>query len=1574
MADAKPPSTTDLLLLIAGLQLPRSPDTTADSGEDFYLNEPTTNEQRTLRETQSNPLWLRNPKTAWNNVKFRDWLIATLVAGVADNKHDFTAISEPLIMSMDLLSKEFKPAMAGITREIEELLVTAKTKLERHFFSALSVGISKRRMDGKEVFTLGAGMRRRASVWLNSLEALQADVEFFFPFFVIPSSSHPPEPVFANARSICAGIKISKSNGAAIGRDENDKELVAMRFNLRVPFTTQWVKKSDNELEVFQTTFGTAEIQIQKRIKENSRIAEWENFGGWKNFLENYCKRSEVSDLLNSPVGPLLIAKVSDESGVKDIILKQSKRDEIKADLGETKKDLDAQLALLKNIWTYKPPEKNATGPHSTQRKLGSLLESLGLMSGKQGSGGEFEYTFKVGSGATVSNIIARLIDELDGFPLWIKGLTPKTDNEPRIALSLASQSHLVDTQKSYFGIAGLAYNIPLTPVPEKKSDTKDPKDEDIKTPKITISDDNFTDDESILVEDESEEEQNNDKPKPSDGPKSTVDVLLHLGKWMSGETLDDNWFQRLLPPPESGPKRRVPLPGIRVLPFKRTQNNQDAIFDWTLLIDLLSLGIDIKGTSKDGLGFVKGVAGHFGLGAVEIRLAIKIAIEDFRGEKSFFERFSLNAGVGVKLKDLRLSFGPPEEEKKTEKGGNEIIEGLQELLADDWVVVPTPDKSPEPKLKTRLSAKKKDKFSISVGYLSPLKGGGGTLDIQLYDEKGNRGKMALIPIDRFADPIYIRQIGIGLKGVENIELGKGLPDRAQLTVALTGGFRLPVFEMGFIGAKLMFPLNNPLNFKLGIDGLDVSLKIGSIVISGSFFKSGIEYAGSLTIDVPKASFSAMGFYGPLRVFDMSRDEDVFYQLNLGKVHQKLLAKLTEAKIKPTAVNRTSVPGEWELVAADDTRYTISDDDDKLNLLRLEKTFFVFAMLNAASGTGITVGPIQFTGIALGYGYNRRLKVPRIENVAEFPLVQLVMGEGGFQKDETELLPQLAKPLENPVSALADMSEHLVAERGQQFACGGVRFNINGVVDCFALVIVQWGGGEVEISLLGLARFRHTRDASATPICYVEMQILMSIKPSEGTFKLQALLTSNSWILNTDCKLTGGFALFVWFGGPHKGDAVLTLGGYHPRFQRPEHYPIVPRLGLNWPVNANLSIKGGVYLAITPSCLMLGGKLEATFNSGRVSAWFTIHLDVIVGWFPFFFEVDVGISLRVEATFFLTSIKVTIGASIKMMGPPVRGTAHIDLVVFSFDIKFGPDEVAEPELIGTWQQFCHKFLNMSGSDRQALNAPVIAFPMVQPTLAAGRNNLNALANDQRKDPKPKPQDAVWKVRADEVELSASAAVPVTTLKLGHAKTNTAADGIQDVKLSGNPMMVTKPLALDTTGIKPKSSASTFGAHPMGKKLDSVLNVTVVSDEPSAPSLELSQWTIEEEIGSLPDALWNPAKPDLKPSQPTAKLIEGSITGIKRLKPPKGKLGKRATPPTIEWHRLAPGTVVKSETAQESPTATRSRNIQPTMAQKHVEQEQIASAFKTAGFSLTWEAAKKVSFRELQADPLAGTVA
>ena len=202
-------------------------------------------------------------------------------------------------------------------------------------------------------------------------------------------------------------------------------------------------------------------------------------------------------------------------------------------------------------------------------------------------------------------------------------------------------------------------------------------------------------------------------------------------------------------------------------------------------MIDLLSVGIDVQSISKDrGLAFVKGLAGHFGLGAVEIRLAIKGSFDDFSTDKTFFDRVSI--GFGIKLKDLRLSFGKPEEEKKDKGSGNEILDGLEELLKDDWVAVPAPDKkSAERKMKTRLSAKKKDKFRFQSGTSQPLKANdAGTLDIQTILRRKRQSRQDGPDSDRsFCDPVYLRQIGIGLKGLENYRAeqrlaGQGATDR----------------------------------------------------------------------------------------------------------------------------------------------------------------------------------------------------------------------------------------------------------------------------------------------------------------------------------------------------------------------------------------------------------------------------------------------------------------------------------------------------------------------------------------------------------------------------------------------------------------------------------------------------------------------------------------------------------------------------------------------------------------------------------------------------------------------------
>jgi hypothetical protein len=1604
MAEGKPLSTKDLFLLIVGLQKlikPPKPSEAA-SAEKYWLDK-----DGALRESEWNWDWIADPKAAWESVRYRYWLFGNLLANLTGHNQEFSAISEPLLFSMDVLTNEFKPGMSKATPAINKIL-TSKGGYKRSFLTTLSLGLSKQQSNNQEVVVFGAGMRRRTRIWLPNTEeeALQADVEFFVPFYVAPGEGKSVDDAFPGARSICAGIAITRANGNSIGTDTEGKDIAAMRFNFRIPFTARVRKKNqqDDSLQIpttvtppptiirepdeLETTFGAPVIEAQKRnwVKTGATQTDWEKFPDWKIFVEEFCKKDESKELLNAPIGPLLLETVSGDASLKDLILKKSRREAIKKDLAEVEKELTDTAELLKGLLKWQVPEENEetekSESSSSERKLGSLLESVGLMSRKDGG-----YLLNNLAKLTVWDVVNRLFDELDGFPLYVKGVDAKTDTGTRIAVALASQAAPTNPRKHYFGLAGMAYNIPIKTAPKKVSATEDG---DTGATPIILDEDNFVDDESLLIDDEDEQEEaesgvEEEPPAEEAGEKSALEIRLHLGKWFAGETLEDNWFRRLLPPVQitekAGWKRRVPLPGIRILPFQREQatDNTQANYTMALRADLLSLGFDFKGTTKDGLTFLQfqnGPLAYFGLGEVETRMALL-----FSGERVAF-------GLGVKLKNLRLSFGPKEKDEKKDKKepDDDLMGGLQELLADDWVVVPAPEK-PKRKMKTRLSAKKKDKFSISVGYLSPLtEGSHGTLDIQLYDQKGNRGKMVWIPIDRRSGTVYLKQIGIALKGVENLELSKGLSNSARLTVALTGGLRWPAFELGFIGAQLSFPLKKPGDVEFALDGLDISLKMGSVIISGSFLKSGLEYAGSVTIDLPKFSIGAMGFYGNLRVFSKSFNKEVFNDLWNRKLHADLRKTLKEKEVEVTdntVVRRGFSEGYWEFKAADNKTYSIVEDGDKLTVLSPDKTLFIYGMLSAASGGGVKLGPIEFTAIALGFGLNRRIEVPSVDGVAEFPLVKMVMGEGGYQEKGLgdDLRNQMSKPVKDPVSVLADMKDGLPAERGQYVICGGVRFTIATTVDCFGLIIVQFGN-DFEFALLGLARFRQPSDLSAKPICYVEMQILMTIKPGEGTFKLQALLTSNSWIINQDCKLTGGFAVYVWFSGEHKDDFVITLGGYHPRFRRPDHYPIVPRLGLNWPVNDALSIKGGVYLAITPSCCMLGAKLEATFHSGRVSAWFTAYLDVIIAWSPFHFEADIGVSLRVEADFAVTSLKITISATVEMWGPPVGGIARVNLTLISFDVPFGKQrEEAKPKLVESWAQFSRSFLKASEADEKAMVKPVDkavpVAPITQPNLKAGRNNVSNLPGASR-EPKDAARDnAIWKVRADELELAASTAVPVATLNVGCAKTGKPSEGVQARGLVGQSALVTQPLALESKGLHSKTSKPRLGVQPMGKTLDSLLNVTIVRDEVSETlAVDLTKWIVEEETSSLPAALWDAEKPKPQgPSEPSAKLIPNCITGIKRLKPPAGKCGSQAALSEMTWQRLDPANVPLSGAAQEVPSALRSRHVQAAVASKQEKQKQVFEALATVGFNLACKPAQSaVDFRELQADPLAGAVA
>jgi hypothetical protein len=226
-----------------------------------------------------------------------------------------------------------------------------------------------------------------------------------------------------------------------------------------------------------------------------------------------------------------------------------------------------------------------------------------------------------------------------------------------------------------------------------------------------------------------------------------------------------------------------------------------------------------------------------------------------------------------------------------------------------------------------------------------------------------------------------------------------------------------------------------------------------------------------------------------------------------------------------------------------------------------------------------------------------------------------------------------------------------------------------------------------------------------------------------------------------------------------------------------------------------------------------------------------------------------------------------------------------------------------------------------------------------------------------------------------LEFAASAAVPVTTLNVGRVKTNSPTEGVQDRSLTGQSLLVKKPLGLVTDKLYSKKYDDTLGVHPMGKKLESVLNVAIVRDDVSQP-VDLNGWVIEAETGSVPGALWDAAKPKPKgPPEPTAKLIPNCITGIKRLKPPPGKSGQQAELSTIDWHSIGDARVPKSAASQQIPSPAPSRNIQAAVVSKQAKQKRMVESLALAGFTLTLPPTQtEVRFRELQADPLAGPIA
>ncbi len=343
-------------------------------------------------------------------------------------------------------------------------------------------------------------------------------------------------------------------------------------------------------------------------------------------------------------------------------------------------------------------------------------------------------------------------------------------------------------------------------------------------------------------------------------------------------------------------------------------------------------------------------------------------------------------------------------------------------------------------------------------------------------------------------------------------------------------------------------------------------------------------------------------------------------------------------------------------------------------------SLFAYMALSASIG-----GPPAFfvTGLALGFGYNRRLVLPPVEQVPEYPLIKAV--KQGFD-----------------AQTLKELNRYITEENGQNFLTAGVRFTSFKIVDGFLLLSVSFGK-KFQIGVLGIADLSIPPNAPSNPVAKAQLAIRAEYDPSAGVFSAEARLTSESYILSRDCKLTGGFAAFFWFdGSEHSGDFVVTLGGYHPAYKKPAHYPDVPRLGLNWNVSSNLNISGEIYFALTPSAAMAGGKLSAVYTQGKLRAWFIAYADFLVSWKPFSYQARIGVSLgasyRVDLWFIHKTFSIELAADLELWGPEVQGRLHVSWFIISFTISFSKGADHSGETLD-WGAFKKSFLQDEGQNR-----------------------------------------------------------------------------------------------------------------------------------------------------------------------------------------------------------------------------------------------------------------------------------
>ncbi|MFD7598424.1 DUF6603 domain-containing protein [Kitasatospora sp. NPDC059812] len=588
------------------------------------------------------------------------------------------------------------------------------------------------------------------------------------------------------------------------------------------------------------------------------------------------------------------------------------------------------------------------------------------------------------------------------------------------------------------------------------------------------------------------------------------------------------------------------------------------------------------------------------------------------------------------------------------------------------------------------------------------------------------------------------------------------------------------------------------------------------------YAKGTIQVTADFSINAHALTFEASGFGVSIPLADPGKATPVLKGLGIS------------AKADPIALGgalRTNPTPDWPVRYDGDGMLTapvISVGIAGSYARKADGTLSLFLFGQLGTGTNPEAGfgppPFRVKDVSLGFGYHSEVRVPALTEVDTFPLLNLT---GGADSTPMKVLDTLTGGLK-PWVAPKD---------GEIWVAAGLHWTMFELADFRSMALVEFGESLV-IALLGLGEFDFPKLTAAEQkagkdpkVARIQIAAEALYRQSEGLLSLTAQLTDKSYILDKNCKPTGGLALCVWVPpSPHAGDFVVSVGGYHPAFVKPGHYPAVPRLGIKWSISNTLTLTAQAYAAITPHAAMLGGALALVFDTGPLRAWFTAHLDALIQWSPFFFDVAMGVSIGVRFSLHVWFVHITIslelGVDVELWGPPIGGNATVHLWFISFHIGFGksrPDHL--PPVPWT------DFQSQLPPKQQAVQANPVAGLSWKPTAPSSL----ARVGDDGTDTGP------WYASTHGFSFVTSSAVPASKVLFGGAAVTPDEDPLH---------------------IRPMQQGDLTSTH----------SVTITKD---GQEVDHSTWSVEPVRSNVPQSLWGPGESSLNGTG----LLPGRLTGL-----------------------------------------------------------------------------------------------